>query len=492
MVFFAVNLVFQVATILRVLLRPQREPAARMAWVVVILLAPVVGIAAYFLFGEIDVGRARRERLRAAIAGLPPMPMLDDKMAPTLGAEAGGDAADAADTDLRPVIPHAHVHLFRVGTSISGFLPVGGNRGQLMADSDATIDAMVADIDAARETVHLVFYIWLTDTNGMKIVEALKRAAGRGVAVRAMADDLGSRHLIRSKHWLDMEAAGVRLARALPIDNVLFQLLRQRIDLRNHRKIVVVDNWITYCGSQNAADAAFSPKPRFAPWVDVMVRFEGPVARQNQMLFAGDWLGHVDDDLDAVLTAPLVATGPGFAAQVIAAGPTLRNSAMPEIFEALMYAADHELVVTTPYFVPNEPLLSAICAAGRRGVDTRLIVPERNDSWVVAAASHSYYADLRQAGVRIFEYRDGLLHAKLLTLDGEVALLGSANIDRRSFQLNYENNILLHDRQLADDLRGRQEEYLARSREVLLDEVMHWSRRRRIWNNTIAMFGPVL
>jgi len=136
--------------------------------------------------------------------------------------------------------------------------------------------------------------------------------------------------------------------------------------------------------------------------------------------------------------------------------------------------------------------LSAICAAGRRGVDTRLIVPERNDSWIVAAASHSYYYDLLMAGVRIFEYRDGLLHAKLLTVDGEVALLGSANLDRRSFQLNYENNMLIYDPVLTGTLRTRQDDYLERSREVLLDEVMQWPRRRRIWNNAIAMFGPVL
>ncbi len=476
LVIVAINLLLQGATILRVLLRPQREPAARMAWVVVILLAPVVGIAAYFLFGEIDVGRSRRERLRAAIARLPALPAPDDG--------AGGH--------LVPAIPAHHQHLFRVGTSISGFAPVGGNRAELLPDSDAAIDALVADIDAARDTVHLVFYIWLADTNGLKVVEALKRAARRGLAVRAMADDLGSRGMIRSEHWRAMEEAGVRLARALPIDNLLMGILRARIDLRNHRKIVVIDNRITYCGSQNLADPAFSPKPRFAPWVDILVRFEGPVARQNQQLFAGDWLGHVNDDLDEVLTQPVEAPHPGIVAQVIAAGPTLRNSAMPEIFEALMYAAEHELVVTTPYFVPDEPLLSALCGAARRGVDTRLILPERNDSWIVAAASHSYYADLLAAGVRIFEYRDGLLHTKLLTLDGEVALFGSANIDRRSFQLNYENNILVSDPGLTGVLRRRQDEYLARSREVLHDEVRQWSRRRRIWNNTIAMFGPVL
>jgi len=472
----ALHVVLQLAVIARVLQQRHREPASRMAWILIVLAAPVVGLVAYALFGEIHIGRTRLARSREATERLRALP-------PVVAADTG--PAQAA-------IPEAFGPLFRVGQASGGLPPVGGNAARLVPEGDAALDAIIADIEAARETVHLMFYIWLDDGNGLKVADALKRAAGRGVVCRVMADDLGSRKFVRSEHWRAMERAGVRLARALPIGSLAMHPLRGRIDLRNHRKIVVIDNRVTYCGSQNCCDAAFRVKAKFAPWVDMMVRFEGPVARQNQLLFAADWLSHVDDDLDGLLTAPLEATAPGFTAQAIGTGPTLRYSAMPEMFEAAMYAARHELVVTTPYYVPDEPLQSALCASARRGVATRLILPARNDSWIVAAASRSYYADLLDAGVRLHEFQGGLLHAKSLTLDGQVTLVGSANVDRRSFQINYENNILLHDAELTRAIRARQEAYLARSREVLPGEVAAWHWRRRMWNNTVAMFGPVL
>jgi cardiolipin synthase len=177
---------------------------------------------------------------------------------------------------------------------------------------------------------------------------------------------------------------------------------------------------------------------------------------------------------------------------VIGTGPTIRYSAMPEMFETLMYAARRELVITTPYFVPDESMQAGLCATARRGVETTIIFPARNDSWVVAAASRSYYADLLAAGVRIFEYEDGLLHTKSLTIDGEITLVGSANMDRRSFELNYENNILLFDQSLTHAMRQRQASYLASSREVTAEMVDNWRWQRRLWNNAIAMFGPIL
>jgi cardiolipin synthase len=149
-------------------------------------------------------------------------------------------------------------------------------------------------------------------------------------------------------------------------------------------------------------------------------------------------------------------------------------------------------VITTPYFVPDEAMLAALCASARRGVVTTIIFPARNDSWIVAAASRSYYGDLLAAGVRIFEYQGGLLHTKSLTVDGEVTLIGSANMDRRSFELNYENNILFYDPALTSEMRSRQDSYLARSRPVTAETVAHWSLTRQLWNNTIAMLGPVL
>jgi cardiolipin synthase len=469
----ALHVMAQLVFIARAILWPHREPAARMAWITVIMVTSVVGMLAYVLFGEPNIGRRRLARLEEANDKLPP--------------------PDEVGCEKRLVLPERPAVLFRVGTSISGFEPVPGNRAELMANSDAGIDQMVADIDAARETVHLLFYIWLLDNNGQKVARAMMRAAARGVTCRAMADALGSRLLINSVYWGAMRDAGVDVARALPIGFLPVQPLRGRIDMRNHRKIVVIDNRITYCGSQNCADPEFRIKPKYAPWVDILVRLEGPIVRQQQRLFAVDWMAHRrEDDLSDLVRAPLPPAEDGFVAQAVASGPTVRYSAMPEMFEALMYAARRELLVTTPYYVPDEPIQAALCASARRGVTTKIIFPQRNDSWIVAAASRSYYEELLDAGVEIYEYVGGLLHAKTLTMDGEVTLIGSANIDRRSFDLNFENNILIADREMTGTIRERQAIYLASSRRVNATVVAEWSVRHRLWNNAVAMFGPVL
>ena len=474
--FLILHLLIQIALMVRVLLRPHRDPASRIAWIVVIMVLPVLGILAYILLGETNIGRRRVARMRQVLSRLPDV----------------GDAHGSDTENLQAHVPQRYVHLFHTGKTVNGFNPVGGNRAHLLQDSNATIASLAADIDAAKDHVHLLFYIWLPDHNGCKVVEALYRAVARGVTCRAMADGLGSRIMINSKHWQGMGEAGIHLASALPIGNPLLRPLKGRIDLRNHRKIVVIDNHITYCGSQNCADPEFRIKAKYAPWVDAMMRFEGPIARQNQYLFAGDWEAETGEDISRLLRQPIPTTEPGLTAQVIGTGPTIRYSAMPEMFESLMYTARNRLVISTPYFVPDDPMQAALCASARRGVRTTIIFPARNDSWIVGAASRSYYGDLLAAGVRIFEYVGGLLHTKSLTLDGEVSLIGSANMDRRSFELNYENNILFYDPSLTAEILKRQESYIAQSKPITIEMVERWTPARRLLNNAIAMLGPVL
>lgn len=460
----------QVALVAHVLLRPYRDPSSRVAWVVVVTLAPVLGMLAYLLFGEVRLANRQVQRLRAVMARLP---------------RPEGPAVAPA--------PEPYAPLFTVGRAIGGFAPVGGNHARLITDSAAFIDHLVADIDAARAHVHVYFYIWLDDGSGRRVAEALARAARRGVACRVMADALGAREFIAAPHWRAMAGAGVQLAAALPRGWPLIELFNGRLDVRNHRKLVIIDHALTYVGSQNCADAAFHLKPRFAPWVDAMLRIEGPVARQNQYLFAADWMTHCQEDLAPLLAGPGPAGAPdGFAAQVLGTGPNVRFSAMPEMFTTLMFTAREELIVTTPYYVPTGALHGALCAAASRGVATTLVLPARNDSLVVSAASRSYYRSLLAAGVRLYEYEGGLLHTKSLTLDGRFTLMGSANLDRRSFDLNYENGILLDDVATTRAVRAAQQDYVARSRRVTRETVYAWPLWRRLWHNTVAMFGPVL
>jgi cardiolipin synthase len=351
---------------------------------------------------------------------------------------------------------------------------------------------MVTDIDAAVDHIHLLFYIWMPDNSGEKMAQALKRAAARGVKCRAMVDDVGSRLLVKSVLWQEMQSAGVELCRVLKVGNPLLHMFNGRIDLRNHRKILVIDNQITYCGSQNCADPEFLTKKKYAPWVDVVMRFTGPVVRENQHLFAIDWMAATNEDIRQTLLQPLAPIKAGFPAQVIASGPTLRYSAMSEMFETLLYSAREKLFITTPYYVPVQSLQAAICAAANRGVDTTIIFPARNDDFAVGATCRSYYQDLLAAGVKIYEYQAGLLHAKTLTVDGEVTLIGSANMDRRSLELNYENNILLSDEALTQTMLIRQQEFQADSREITKEEVAAWRWHQRLLHNTLAIVGPVL
>lgn len=469
------HVALQLSFALRALLRPHREAASRTAWILLILITPAVGMVAYVLFGETNIGRRRLDRYRKTVE------LARRSVDPALFSGCF-DALEAR-----------HVHLFRIGQSVNGLGALGGNAVDVLCEADTIFDRMVADIEAATHSVHLLFYIWLDDRNGSRVAEAAIRAARRGVAVRAMADDIGARRFIASDTWRQMERAGVRLENALPVRPIFLHPIRGRIDLRNHRKIAVIDNRVAYCGSANCADAAFRIKARFAPWVDLMLRLEGPVAAQMQYIFLQDWMTHADEDLTPLISGvDVTAAGQGAAAQVIATGPTIRPTAMPEVFEALIHAARRRLIITTPYYVPPDGIQSALCSAPRRGVETTLILPRRTDSWIVSAASRSYYPELVEAGVRILEYPRGLLHAKTLTLDGEVALVGSANLDRRSFELNYENNVLVEDAAVTAEIVRQQDLFAAASRHVDGAEVRSWPRRRRLWHNAVAMMGPIL
>lgn len=460
---------------IRILLRDDFSPPARLAWFIVLNVLPYLGSAAYFLFGEIDLGnRAHR---------------LHDKVFAELRKEGARFMGKRESTEQ--LIPPVYRSAFRYAASINGFHPVAGNHAELLADADETVRRMVADMDAATDHIHVLYYIWLDDKTGTAIAEALIRAVKRGVTCRAIADGLGSRHLIGSVLWHRMKLAGVQVAVALPYNKLLRTILTSRLDLRNHRKITVIDAEITYCGSRNCADPEFLPKAGYAPWIDIMLRLQGPVVAQNQLLFASDWMQATGQPCNCI---PVRATAleNGFPALVMGAGPTERPRVTPQLFVSLFSSAEHSLTLTTPYFVPDPTTLEALCAAALRGVRVTLIFPERNDSWIVAAASHSYYHQLLDAGCRIYEHGHGLLHAKILTVDGKVSLIGSSNLDLRSFDLNYENNILLQDAAITAAIDQRQQQYLKDSRRVELPEVLAWPFYRRIWNNVIATIGPVL
>jgi len=309
-----------------------------------------------------------------------------------------------------------------------------------------------------------------------------------------MVEALGSRAFVHGPRWKQLRDAGVRVHAMLDDVPRLGHLAVGRVDLRNHRKVAVIDNRIAYCGSQNCADPEFRTKPKFAPWIDLLLRCEGPVVRQAQYLFLSTWISETGEALEAMVNAAPMPERfeDGVVAQMFGTGPTARHNAMSDMFVATMYAARKELLVTTPYFVPDEALQRALCAAPRRGVKTTIVFPARNDSILVGNSCRSTWPALLDAGVTVLEYPLGLLHTKSMTIDGEFALVGSANMDRRSLELNYENNLLIADRTVVESVRARQLGYMSVSHAVDIETVKAWPYHQRLLQNAIGMMSPVL
>lgn len=479
-ILLTIHFILLVLISLRVLSRHDLTAPARLAWMVILFVLPYFGVLVYWMFGEVHLGR-NFTRQREEI-----IDKLRQHRPEVLGSK----------TALLHAVKPEYRAAFAYAAKATGFQTTVGNRAELMADAAETRKRMIADFDAASDHIHVLYYIWLADDMGTATAEALIRAAKRGVTCRAMVDGMGSRKMVGSKLWQEMKKAGVQVSVALSLTNILKVLLFSRIDLRNHRKITIIDGKIGYSGSRNCADPEFRVKPKYAPWIDIMLRIEGPIVAQSQMLFASDWLTeNPDTPLDSFPYATdLQPNLPpnNFAAQVFSDGPTQHHGTTPQFLGALISQAQHTLIISTPYFVPDYSLVSILCATAYRGVDVTMIFPKKNDSFIVAATSHSYYWQLLNAGVKIYEYKPGLLHAKTLTVDGEIGLIGSSNLDLRSFDLNYENNIVFSDNKLTAEIMERQYQYIADSDEVTREAVKNWPLPCRIWNNIIATMGPII
>jgi cardiolipin synthase len=457
-----------------ILLRSRGTPAVRLAWLVVVFAIPVVGVVAYLLVGEVRFGRRRGRRHR--------------RIAERIGRRTAVQLARPEPLD--ELICREHSQIAYLAESVSGNMPHAGHDMRLFGDTDLFIQALVEDIAKARAHCHLEFYIFLDDNSGRRVAEALMDAAGRGVTCRLLVDGVGSVGFLRSGLRKRMQNRGVAVVEALPAS--LLRLPFARIDLRNHRKLVVIDGAIGYCGSQNIADAEFAIKPKYAPWVDAMVRLRGPAVHDLQVLFIQDWYLDTNESLEDLLAICAAPSPEGAVVQIMGTGPDAYNEALRQITQTSFHAAREELIITTPYFVPDEATATALYTTGRRGVDTTLVVPARNDSPLVAAASRSFYEPLLAAGVHVHEYQPGLLHAKTMTVDRRLALVTTANFDRRSFELNFEVSLVVHDSDFASELRLLQKAYIDGSRAV---SETAWRRRgwpRRLWQNTAGMLGPLL
>ena len=426
----------------------RRSPNAARAWLLLILVMPIVGVALYSVFGRAYLPARRRERQDKAIAYI-----------------------ESARKALGPV-PDVDVGEHRQATAVLaeklGSFPVlGGNRVELLDDYAGTIDRLVADIDAARESVHLLFYIFEPDATGRRVADAVVRAAGRGVSCRVMMDGMAS------APGLKKLAPGLRASGAEVLSLLSPGTRRARRDLRNHRKIAVIDSRLGYAGSQNLVDA-YDYKGRGLTNEELVVRMEGPAVRQLQAIFLTDRFLETGEELVGEVMLPAPPEVGTVAAQALPSGPTYEVENNERTFVQMLYGARKRIVVTTPYFVPDRPFVDAMQAGAARGLEVRLITPFQADQWLVRLAQESYYRDLLAANVKIHLYQPRFLHAKHVSVDDDLCAIGSSNLDMRSFTLNEEDMVFIYDRGVVADLARIQERYI---RDSLLLDPDRWKER---------------
>jgi cardiolipin synthase len=448
----------------------RRTPAAAKGWLLLIFFEPWVGLLLYLLIGRAKLPRWRREQL----AKLP------QAMAKVVGR----------------LTNHPHVFHPEVGPALSqavtlaenlGQSPIlGGNAVELLVDYDGTIARLVADVDRAENHVHLLFYIFADDRATAPVIEALGRAARRGVRCRVLADAIGSRSALRTL-GPKLTALGVAVHAMLPVS--LFPWKKARLDLRNHRKIAVIDGRIGYTGSQNLVAAEFTEGISYE---ELMVRVTGPVVLELQYVFAADWFLETNEVLDGEAEFPGPDITGSVPAQALPSGPDFPTQNNQRLIVALVHGARKQVVLTTPYFIPDEPLLQAMQTAVLRGVDVHLVVSEKGDHFVVSLAQKSYYEELLEAGVQIHLYRKNFLHAKHLSIDDSAALIGTSNLDIRSFVLNAEVMLMIYDPGVAARLAAEQERYYANSRLLTLAT---WGQRSfggKLAQNLARLLSPLL
>jgi cardiolipin synthase len=387
---------------------------------------------------------------------------------------------------FHPEVGPALSHAVTLAENLGQCPILGGNAVEILVDYDGTIARLVADIDHATNHIHLLFYIFADDSATAPVIDALGRAVQRGVRCRVLADAIGSRSALRTLRP-KLTALGVEVHEMLPVS--LLPWKKARLDLRNHRKIAVLDGRVGYTGSQNLVDAQFKEGIIYE---DLMVRVTGPVVLELQYVFAADWFLETNEVLDGEGEFPGPVIAGNIPAQALPSGPAFPTQNNQRLIVALVHGARKQVVLTTPYFIPDEPLLQALQTAVLRGVDVHLVVSDKADQLFVSLAQKSYYEELLEAGVRVHLFGNNFLHAKHLSVDDSVALIGTSNLDIRSFALNAELMLMIYDRAVTAQLAAEQQRYYANSQLLTLKVWQQRSFASKLAQNLARLLSPLL
>ncbi|WP_116473636.1 cardiolipin synthase [Zobellella maritima] len=464
-----------IAVTLRVIMK-RRPVGVSLAWLALIFAIPILGVATYVLFGEVRLGRKRAERAKSMYR-----PYAD--WINVLVSRFPGQQFQVND-QVKPIHELVKARL--------NMPMLNGNEMSLLQQPHAILASLLADISWAHSSCYMEFYIWHSGGRADDIAFALMAAARRGVDCRLLLDSVGSADFFRSRWPKRMRDAGVKVVEVLPVG--AFRVLLERQDLRMHRKLVVIDDDVAYTGSMNLVDpACFKQDAGVGQWVDIMLRIRGPIVPIMWSLFVWDWEMETGERLlEQLEYHPVSFLDKQLRLQLLPSGPFMGGDAIQQSLLTAVYQARHRLVLVTPYFVPDDPLVAALCSAADRGVQVQLVLPARNDSRMVNYACNAFFDELLGAGVEIHLYGTGLLHSKCVLVDEQFALVGTVNLDRRSLWLNFEMSLLIDDGDMVRKLLWLADTYLAEAEPV---SWLHWRQRplrQRVLENLFYLLSPLL
>ncbi|MBE2896486.1 cardiolipin synthase [Pasteurellaceae bacterium HPA106] len=448
-----------------------------LAWFLIIFMIPIFGIIAYLILGEIKLGRRRAETFK--------------KLTP-LYQQWFHSFDECSNLTLR----HEHLRfkpLFALCRKALGIPCVLGNELHILNTPKAIYESLLADIERAQHSISMTFYIWAQRGWVEEVNRALESAVARGVKVQLLLDSVGSKVFLASRRCRQMRSRGIHIEEALHAN--LIRMFFRRADLRQHRKIVVIDDYIAYTGSMNMVDPLyFKADSNVGQWVDIMVRMQGPVALILQGVHHLDWQMETGNAINLLPQCPLKPLEPSdtHGVQILPSGPGFPESMMSQSLLLAISSARESITITSPYFVPSHTIASSLATAAIRGVTVNLIVPKKNDSWLVHWASRTFFDELLSAGVNIYQFDGGLLHTKSILIDRRLALVGTVNMDARSFMLNFEVTMIVDDLRFGEEVNQLQHAYITQSH--LLNQ-QHWAKRplyQRLLERVCFLFSPLL
>ncbi|SEP88910.1 cardiolipin synthetase 2 [Basfia succiniciproducens] len=456
----------------------RQSSSAMLSWLMIIYIVPVVGILAYLVLGEINLGKRRANASKQ---------LLPKYMKWFAGLK---NQQHLLINDQQPSLASP---LFALAQRRLSIPCINGNELHILDTPESIIQNIIDDIHQAQYSINMVFYIWSNGGLVDQVQQALIQAKQRGVKIHILLDSVGSRAFFKSENYQKMTALGIEIEEALHVN--LLRVFLRRIDLRQHRKIIVIDNQISYTGSMNMVDPNFFKQDsHVGKWIDIMVRIDGPVSAVLNGLHSWDWEMERGQGLYVPLPSPQhpMDNYNIHAVQILATGPGLPADLMEQSLATAIFAAKESITITTPYFVPSQNIVDALQIAALRGVNVSLILPVHNDSLMVRWASRTYFDDLLTAGVKIYNFTEGLLHTKSILVDNKMALVGTVNMDIRSFSLNFEVTMVVEDQTFANEISLLHENYMNGA--TLLDE-QRWLNRpvfTRIIEKLFFLFSPLL